>query len=186
MFRSLVLLSCLLLSTGAWAVPLAVPAPPSFDASGYLLMDYHSGETLAENNADGRVEPASITKLMTAYIVYAALKSGSIGMDDEVLVSEKAWRMYGSRMFIEVGTRVPVHELLRGMIVQSGNDATVALAEHVAGTEEAFVDMMNAQAQAMGLTGTHYMNATGWPDPQHYTAARDIDCDIVNLLRDSF
>lgn len=174
MSRALLLFSLLLAATLVQAAPMPLPAPPSLDAAAYILVDFQSGDVLAEQDADERVEPASITKLMSAYLVYSALHSGAVSMDDEVLVSEKAWRMQGSRMFIEVGTKVRVRDLLKGMIVQSGNDATVALAEHVAGTEEAFVDMMNAQAQALGLTGTHYANATGWPDPDHYTTARDI------------
>lgn len=153
---------------------LPTPPAPSFDASSYLLIDANSGRVLAQNNADERIEPASITKIMTAYVIYDALRSGAISMDDEVLISEKAWRMYGSRMFVEVGKRVKLSDLLMGLIVQSGNDASVALAEHVAGTEDAFVAMMNAQAQALGMSNTHYMNVTGLPDPQHYTSAQDI------------
>jgi D-alanyl-D-alanine carboxypeptidase (penicillin-binding protein 5/6) len=178
------LLLLLLLAPLAATAALPVPAPPSFKASSYLLVDFYSGETLAELEADASVEPASITKIMTAYLVYGAIQSGQISMQDEVLVSEKAWRTYGSRMFIEVGKRVSVEDLLRGIIVQSGNDATVALAEHVAGTESAFVDMMNAQAQALGMTGTQYRNATGLPDPEHYTTARDIAILARALIRD--
>jgi D-alanyl-D-alanine carboxypeptidase (penicillin-binding protein 5/6) len=129
---------------------------------------------LAGKNADERLAPASITKLMTAYVVFKALAEGHIGLEDQVLISEKAWRMEGSRMFIEVGKRVKVDALLKGMIIQSGNDASVALAEHVAGSEEAFVNIMNAEVANLGLANTHYVNATGLPDPQHYTTARDI------------
>lgn len=175
----------LLWSAGVLATPaIPVPAPPSFDASGYLLVDFHSGRVLAERSQDDRVEPASITKLMTAYVVYTALESGTISTDDQVLVSEKAWRTYGSRMFIEVGKRVKVSELLRGIIIQSGNDASVALAEHVAGTEGAFANMMNAQAQSLGMTATNYVNATGLPDENHYTSARDIATLTRALIHD--
>ncbi len=166
------------------AAPRMMPAAPSFEASSYLLVDHHSGRILAERDADARIEPASITKIMTSYVIYGALKDGTISLDDEVLVSEKAWRMYGSRMFIEVGKKVKLSELLAGLIVQSGNDASIALAEHLAGTEEAFVSLMNAQAQALGLTNTHYVNATGLPHEDHYTTARDIATLSRALIRD--
>jgi len=166
------------------AAPSVVPPPPKLDAKSYILMDYDSGEILAEKNPDERVEPASITKMMTAYLVDQELERGNITLDDLVPISEKAWRMKGSRMFVEVGSKVPLRELLKGMIIQSGNDATVALAEHIAGTEEAFVDMMNAQAQALGLTGTHFANSTGWPDPDHYSTARDLAMLARALIHD--
>ncbi|MDD3518521.1 MAG: D-alanyl-D-alanine carboxypeptidase [Chromatiales bacterium] len=163
---------------------LPVAAPPSVEARGYLVMDFHSGAVLAEREADSRMEPASITKIMTAYVIYRELKNGSIGLEDEVRISEKAWRMGGSRMFVEVNTRVKLKDLLKGMIVQSGNDATVALAEHVAGSEEAFVSLMNQQAKALGMNDTHYTNSTGWPDPELYTTARDIARLAHALIRD--
>ncbi len=156
------------------AAALPVPKPPAVGARGYILEDYHSGRVLAEKNADQRMEPASITKLMTAYVLFKEIKAGSIGLDDQVTVSERAWRMPGSRMFIEVGKQVSVEDLLQGMIVQSGNDATVALAEYLAGTEETFADYMNRYAQELGLKGSHFVNSTGLPDPEHYTTARDI------------
>ncbi|MBD3618763.1 MAG: D-alanyl-D-alanine carboxypeptidase [Chromatiales bacterium] len=164
----------LLVSMSVSAAPAIIPAPPSVPATSYLLIDFHSGKTLAEKDADMRVEPASITKLMSGYVLYRALASGSIALDDEVLVSEKAWRTYGSRMFIEVNHRVKLSDLLRGMVVQSGNDATVALAEHLAGSESGFVAMMNAEAQRLGMTGTQFANATGMPHADHYTTAHDI------------
>lgn len=170
LFASLLLLVSLSVS----AAPAIIPAPPSVPATSYLLIDFHSGKTLAEKDADMRVEPASITKLMSGYVLYRALASGSIALDDEVLVSEKAWRTYGSRMFIEVNHRVKLSDLLRGMVVQSGNDATVALAEHLAGSESGFVAMMNAEAQRLGMTATHFANATGMPHEDHYTTAHDI------------
>ncbi len=161
-----------------------VPAVPKIDARGYVLMDYDSGKIIAEKRADERMEPASLTKLMSAYIVFDELKRGKISLDDKVLISEKAWRMQGSRTFVEVGKRVPVETLLKGMIVQSGNDATVALAEYVAGDESVFATMMNQMAQQLGMTGTHFVNATGLPDPDHYTTARDMAILAQALIRD--
>lgn len=170
---SLLIASLLATKVMAAAQP-PVPAPPPIGAEGYLLIDHHSGRVLAEKNADKRLEPASITKIMTAYIVFRQLAEGDIGLDDEVLISEKAWRTPGSRTYVEVGSKVSVESLLKGMIVQSGNDATVALAEYIGGTEEAFVSLMNHHAQRLGMTGTHYQNSTGLPAPEHYTTAHDI------------
>lgn len=169
-------LACLaaLLSLSPTFAALPVPDAPPLAAESYLLLDYHSGRVLAEQNADQRVEPASITKLMTAYVIFQALESGSIALDDKVLISEKAWRMPGSRMFIEVGKRISVENLIKGLIIQSGNDASVALAEYVAGTENAFVSLMNNDAAQLGMTNTHFVNVTGLPDPEHYSTARDI------------
>lgn len=150
------------------------PAPPPLSARGYLLIDQHSGRVLASKAENERMEPASITKLMTAYAIFGALRAGQIELSDQVLVSEKAWRTPGSRMFIEVGKRVPVELLLQGMIVQSGNDASVALAEHVAGSEEIFAGLMNQLADQLGMTDTHYVNSTGLPAEDHYTSAADI------------
>jgi D-alanyl-D-alanine carboxypeptidase (penicillin-binding protein 5/6) len=161
-----------------------IPAPPSFSASSYILQDANSGRVLAEKNADERLEPASITKLMTTYVVYKALADGHISIDDPVLVSEKAWRMEGSRMFIEVGKRVSVDDLIKGVVIQSGNDASVALAEHIAGSESAFADMMNAEARALGLKNSHFTNATGLPGADHYMSARDIATLSAALIRD--
>jgi len=153
---------------------IAAPTPPDINAKGYLLLDFHSGRVLASKNPDERLDPASITKLMTAYAVFRAIQSGQLSLDDEVLVSEKAWRTPGSRMFIEVGKRVPVKQLLPGMIIQSGNDASVALAEHVAGTEASFAEVMNQLAAELGMTNTRYQNSTGLPAEEHYTSATDI------------
>jgi D-alanyl-D-alanine carboxypeptidase (penicillin-binding protein 5/6) len=139
---------------------------------------------LAEHNADERLPPASITKLMTSYVVSHELHAGNISLDDDVLISEKAWRMVGSRSFIEVNTKVSVEALLRGMIVQSGNDAAVALAEHIAGSEETFAQMMNQYAQQLGMVDTNYRNATGLPNTEHYTTARDIATLSAALIRD--
>ncbi len=156
------------------AAPLPVPKAPSIGAKSFMLMDYHSGHVLAEQNADEPMEPASITKMMTAYVIFTELKSGNIQLSDKVTVSEKAWRTQGSRMFIEVGSQVSVEDLLKGMIIQSGNDATVALAEHVAGTEDTFAALMNHHARELGLTGSHFVNSTGLPHPDHVSTARDI------------
>ncbi|MEW6692784.1 MAG: D-alanyl-D-alanine carboxypeptidase family protein [Pseudomonadota bacterium] len=164
------------------AMPL--PSPPTIAAKSHLLMDYHSGRVLAESNIDMRVEPASITKLMTAYIIYGAMKRGDLSPETMVNISEKAWRMQGSKMFVRVGTQVKVDDLLKGMIIQSGNDATIALAEHIAGSEEAFANMMNHEAQRLGMTGTHFVNSTGWPDPNHYSTARDIATLMKAVIRD--
>lgn len=150
------------------------PGAPEIEAKSYLLADFQSGDELAGFNPGLKVEPASITKLMTAYILYGELDKGTIKLEDEVLISEKAWKMEGSRMFVEVGKKIPLEKLLHGMIIQSGNDATMALVEHVAGTEESFVQRMNEIAAQLGMKDTHYMNATGWPAQNHYTTARDI------------
>ncbi|ESQ17510.1 MAG: hypothetical protein N838_00125 [Thiohalocapsa sp. PB-PSB1] len=158
----------------AHAQEVPVPAAPQLDARGYLLVDHNSGAILAESNADERLEPASLTKIMTAYVVFRELAKGKLSLDDEVLISEKAWRTGGSKMFIEVGKRVTISDLLHGMIVQSGNDASVALAEHIAGTEATFAELMNSHAERLGMNDTHFVNATGLPDPEHYITPRDI------------
>ncbi|KAA3629621.1 MAG: D-alanyl-D-alanine carboxypeptidase [Proteobacteria bacterium] len=166
------------------AAPLPVPAPPTIKAPSYLLIDFDSGEILAEKMADQRVEPASITKLMTSFIVLRELRAGKIQLTDQATVSEKAWRMVGSRMFIEAGKQVSIEELLKGMIIQSGNDASVALAEHVAGSETAFAELMNFQAEQLGMTGTHFVNSTGLPHDEHYMTARDIATLAAALIRE--
>ena len=153
---------------------MPVPAPPDVAAKNYYVIDFASGKVLAEKNPDVQVEPASITKIMTSYVVYKELEAGRLSMDDMVDISEKAWRMGGSRMYLEVNTSVSVHDLLKGLIVQSGNDASVALAEHIAGTEDAFVQLMNQYAVELGMENTHFVNSTGWPDKKHLTTARDI------------
>ncbi|MFC0709648.1 D-alanyl-D-alanine carboxypeptidase family protein [Azorhizophilus paspali] len=156
------------------AEPQAIPAPPQLASTAYLLMDAASGQVLIESNGDQRLPPASLTKLMTAYIATLEIKRGQIKESDLVTVSERAWRTGGSRMFIQVGTQVSVSDLLHGIIIQSGNDASVALAEHIAGSEDAFADMMNATAQRLGLSNTHFMNATGLPHAEHYSSAHDM------------
>lgn len=151
-----------------------VPAPPAVNAKSYLVQDFRSGRIIVSENIDERVEPASLTKLMTVYIAARELAAGHIHMDDKVLVSEKAWRMGGSRMFIEVNKKVSVGDLLKGIIVSSGNDASVALAEYISGSEEVFVSEMNLQAKQLGMKNTHFVNSTGWPDENHYSTARDL------------
>lgn len=154
--------------------PTFTPSAPNLDATGYILMDGTSGKILAEKQSNNRMPPASLTKLMSLYIISAAIKSGQIHLDDKVRISEKAWKTEGSRMFVKVGDEVPVRDLLQGVIVASGNDATVALAEYVAGTEEAFVALMNQQAKLLGMNGSHFIDSTGLPNPQHYSTAHDL------------
>ncbi len=178
------LFALLFLSLSLQAAPSLVPSPPAINAKAWLLIDYNSNQVLAEHNVDEQVEPASLTKMMTGYVVQKEIENGSISMDDMVLVSEKAWRMKGSRMFIEVNKRVSLRDLLKGMIIQSGNDASVALAEHVAGSEDAFVQLMNQYARSLGMNGTHYMNSTGWPEKNHYTTVRDLAILARALIRD--
>ena len=172
--RALLFLCALLLAATANADIRPTPAPPVIGATSYLLVDADTGYELATLKPDERVPPASLTKLMTSYVVFHSLRSGQISLDDEVTISEKAWRMKGSRMFIEVGKRVRVQDLLMGVIVSSGNDASVALAEYVAGSEDVFAALMNQYAQRLGMTGTNFVNATGLPDPNHYVTTRDI------------
>jgi len=161
-----------------------VPAPPKINAKAHLLMDYKTGGILAENNIDTPLEPASLTKIMTSYVVAHELKEGNISLKDEVVVSEKAWKMAGSRTFIEINKKIPLETLLMGVVIQSGNDAAVALAEHASGSEEVFADLMNEHAERLGLRNTHFVNATGLPDPNHYTTARDLAALSVAFIRD--
>ncbi len=173
--KRLVLFLCLLLAGNTvFAQARPVPAPPIIGATSYLMIDAKSGQELASLKPDTPVPPASLTKLMTTYVVFHAIADGRITLEDEVTISEKAWRMQGSRMFIEVGSQVRVKDLLLGVIVQSGNDASVALAEHVSGSESVFVQEMNQYAQQLGMPSTHFVNATGWPDDNHYSTARDL------------
>jgi D-alanyl-D-alanine carboxypeptidase (penicillin-binding protein 5/6) len=175
--KSVSLLFCvlaLLMPATLWGAARPIPEPPELNATSYFLVDYDSGQVLAEKNPDDPVEPASITKLMTAYLVDKAIADGDVTLADMVTISEKAWRMQGSKMFVEVGKQVSVEDLLKGLIIQSGNDASVALAEHIAGSESAFAGYMNHQAKLLGMNNTNYVNATGWPDENHYSSARDI------------
>ena len=161
-----------------------VPPPPAIAARSFLLLDFHSQQTLAGHNAAERVEPASLTKLMTAYLTFSALKQKQIQPAQIGPVSERAWKAEGSRMFIEPKKPVTVEELMRGMIVQSGNDACIALSELIAGSEEAFAQMMNTQAQKLGMINTHFVNSTGLPDAKHYSTAQDLALLAIAIVRD--
>lgn len=161
-----------------------VPAPPKVNASSYVVMDFHSGERLVDVNIEKRLPQASLTKIMTVYIVAMALADGTIALDDEVLVSEKAWRTGGSKMFIEVNKKISVDDLLNGVIIQSGNDASIALAEYLSGTEERFAVLMNKQARRLGMNNTHYVNSTGLPHSDHYSTAWDLAILARAMIRD--
>jgi len=184
LLRLFSVLFLLLLNQQLFAAAKPIPKVPEIAASSFILMDFKSGKILAEKNPDKKVEPASITKLMTAYLVDKALEAGDISLTDEVTISEKAWRMKGSKMFVEVGKQVSVEKLIEGMIIQSGNDATVALAEHVAGTEKAFAEYMNHQAKLLGMDNSQFKNSTGWPHKEHYSTARDIAILSQAIIRD--
>lgn len=160
------------------------PPPPQIAANAWVLMDLTANQPIASHDANQRVEPASLTKLMTAYLTFEALEKKAISVTQQVPVSEKAWKTGGSRMFIEPRRPVTVAELLRGMIVQSGNDATIALAELIAGSEDVFAQMMNREAQRLGMKDTHFTNASGWPDPKHYSTANDLAVLAAAVIRD--
>lgn len=161
-----------------------IPDPPSISSSNYILIDANTNRVLAEMNPDEEIEPASITKIMTGYIVSDQIQDGFITLDDEVLISENCWRKKGSRMFIEEGSRVVLLDLIKGMVIQSGNDATCAIAEHVAGSEDNFVDLMMRYAKKMALDNTSFINPTGWPDADHYSSAKDIAKLSTLLIKD--
>ncbi len=164
---------------------ILIPAAPKLSAKSYFLQDFDSGRVLAEKNADAKLPPASLTKIMTVYIVFRELANGHLTLDEQVTVSKKAWRTPGSRMFIEVNKQVTVKDLLKGVIIQSGNDACVALAEHVAGDEATFAQLMNQHAQRLNMINTHFSNSMGLPDPEHYTTARDLAI-LTRALIDEF
>jgi D-alanyl-D-alanine carboxypeptidase (penicillin-binding protein 5/6) len=172
--RKITLFILLLSFSSVYAAIIPVPSPPKLSAKSYILIDFNSGRVLADKNPDKKIEPASITKMMTVYIIYKELESGRLSMDEEVIISKKAWRMRGSKMFIEVGKKVTVADLLKGIVIQSGNDATVAMAEHIAGSESTFADYMNQYAKTLGMNDTNFLNSTGWPDKGHLTTAKDI------------
>ena len=158
----------------ATAIPVKTPGPPQLDVKAFILIDAKTGKVLAEKNADERIEPASLTKMMTMYVASEAIVRGQITMNDQVLISHKAWKTDGSKMFVRVGERVPLNELIKGIIVQSGNDACVAMSEHVAGSESSFVEMMNQTAKQLGMNDTHFVDSTGLPNADHYSTARDL------------
>ncbi|ROO25096.1 D-alanyl-D-alanine carboxypeptidase family protein [Salinisphaera orenii] len=181
LFHAVVLL---FVATPVLAASLPIPEPPNLEARSYILVDFDSGQVLAAKNAEKAIEPASITKLMTTYILFDEIDQGNIALDDKVTISEKAWQMGGSKMFIEVGEQVSVDDLLHGMITSSGNDATVALAEHVGGTESSFADYMNQYARDLGLTDSHFVDASGWPHEDHVMSAHDIARLLGAIVRD--
>ncbi len=182
--KCVLLLLFMIPSLTAIAENAVVPAPPQIAADSYVLMDYHSNRILMEKNSSARVEPASITKLMTAYVVFNEIKKGQLSLSDTATISEKAWRTGGSKMFIEVDKQVNIEDLIRGMIVQSGNDASIALAEHIGGSEEVFASMMNKAAADLGMNNSHFKNATGLPEEDHYVSAYDVALLGQALVRD--
>ncbi len=179
----LILLSIALFQT-ALAAPRIIPAPPQLATEGHILLDAATGTVIIEENAEMRLPPASLTKIMTSYIIASEIQQGRISLDDLVPISVKAWKMEGSRMFIREGTEVKVADLIRGIVIQSGNDASVAMAEFIAGDENAFADVMNQVAQKLGMTRTQFKNATGLPDEGHYTTAKDLSILARALIRD--
>ena len=175
---------CMGLASSSYAAQALVPQPPQLAAKAYILIDALTGEVIVENNADQLLPPASLTKLMTAYILDYEVAAGNVSLEDQVRISEKAWRTKGSRMFIQEGTFVKLEDLMRGIIIQSGNDASVAVAEHIAGSEEAFADLMNLHAVRLGMTQTNFKNATGLPANGLETTARDLAILARAIIRD--
>ena len=163
---------------------VSTPSAPTIDAAAYILQDYHTGKVLAENNADAKLAPASLTKIMTVYVVFTELSNGHLHLEDMVTISEKAWKTSGSRMFVELGNQIKVEDLLKGVIIQSGNDASVALAEHVGGNEETFAEMMNQHAIRLGMANSHFKNSDGLPVEDHYTTARDLAILTTALIKE--
>ncbi len=178
------LLLLLLIFSQANASPAIIPAPPQLAASGYLLIDARTGKALVEQNAEQRLPPASLTKIMTSYVAAKELALGTISLEDEVDISVEAWRTEGSRMFVREGTKVRLEDLIRGIVIQSGNDASVAVAEHIAGSEAAFADVMNQYAVQLGMVGTNFANSTGLPDDSHYTTAHDLALLTTALINE--
>ena len=175
-------LSIFSLSSLIYSEESFIPKPPSLNASNYILIDSVSGRILAENGADERIEPASITKIMTGYVAADQISKGFVNLDDEVLISENCWRKGGSKMFIREGTRVLLSDLMKGMVIQSGNDASCAIAEHVAVSEEGFVELMQLYVEELGMNNTQFKNVSGWPDPEHFSSARDLALLTKSLI----
>ena len=175
-------LSIFSLSSFIYSEESFIPKPPSLNASNYILIDSVSGRILAENGADERIEPASITKIMTGYVAADQISKGFVNLDDEVLISENCWRKGGSKMFIREGTRVLLSDLMKGMVIQSGNDASCAIAEHVAVSEEGFVELMQLYVEELGMNNTQFKNVSGWPDPEHFSSARDLALLTKSLI----
>ncbi len=166
------------------AAPRIIPKAPSVNAKAHILMDANSGHIITEHSSHDRLAPASLTKIMTSYALFSELKQGNITLEDPVTISEKAWRTGGSKMFIEVGDKISVDDLLKGMVISSGNDASVALAEHVGGAEETFAQLMNQYGEILGMKNSHFQNATGMPGDEHYTSASDMAILSQALIRD--
>jgi D-alanyl-D-alanine carboxypeptidase (penicillin-binding protein 5/6) len=185
-FPVLLFFSLLIATTAANAedAEITTPAAPTIAASGYILMNYNTGKVLAENNADVKLAPASLTKIMSVYVVFREISNGHLHLDDLVTISQKAWETPGSRMFIEVGNQVKVEDLLKGVIIQSGNDASVALAEHIAGDETTFAAMMNQHAERLGMKNSHFEDSNGLPIENHYTTARDLALLTQALIKE--
>lgn len=183
LFRNIFILVLSLVCAGS-ALAQQQPVPPALAAKSWLLLEMGSGQMLTAEKPDERLEPASLTKLMTAYLTFSAIHKKTIALTQPLPVSEKAWRTGGSKMFVRVDTQVPVEDLIKGMIVQSGNDACVTLAEAIAGSEENFAQMMNREAQRLGMKSSSFRNSTGLPDPEHYTTARDLSILAGALIRD--
>ena len=175
-------LSIFSLSSLIYSEESFIPKPPSLNATNYILIDSVSGRILAENGADERIEPASITKIMTGYVAADQISKGFVNLDDEVLISENCWRKGGSKMFIREGTRVLLSDLIKGMVIQSGNDASCAIAKHVAVSEEGFVELMQLYVEKLGMNNTQFKNVSGWPDPEHFSSARDLALLTKSLI----
>lgn len=183
------LLTCTILFSTFVESQSFVPDSPPLDVKSYILLEPNTGTVIAEFNSDDAIEPASMTKIMTSYVVADQIENGLISLDDEVLISEKAWRMQGSKTFIEAGKRVKVSDLLKGIMIQSGNDASVAIAEYAGGTENGFVDLMNAYAASLGMENTYFQNSTGLPDENHFSSARDLanlTSNYINKFPDEY
>jgi serine-type D-Ala-D-Ala carboxypeptidase (penicillin-binding protein 5/6) len=163
--------------------PALKPAPPVIAASSYILQDFNSGKVLAENNADAKLAPASLTKILTVYVAFKEIKNGRLHLDDLATISEAAWKTGGSKMFVKVNDKVKVEDLLKGIIIQSGNDASVAIAEHIAGNEASFAELMNQHAAQLGMTNSHFENSDGLPSDGHYTTARDLTKLTTALIK---
>ncbi|MGR8941797.1 MAG: D-alanyl-D-alanine carboxypeptidase family protein [Gammaproteobacteria bacterium] len=168
----------------AETVDIQTPAPPTINAKAYIVQDFQTGKVMAENNADEKLAPASLTKIMTVYVVFRELANGHLHLDDLATISKKAWSTQGSRMFVEVNSQVKIEDLLKGVIIQSGNDASVALAEHIAGDEATFADLMNQHAARLGMKNSHFKNADGLPVEDHYTSARDLAIVTTALIKE--
>lgn len=174
----------LFLNSAGAANKILIPVAPRVAAKSYILLDFNSGKVLADKNDEVQLAPASLTKIMTVYVIFRELSKGYLTLDEKVTISQKAWQTSGSRMFVEVNKRVAIEDLLQGVIIQSGNDASVALAEHVAGDESAFAAMMNQHALRLGMMNTHFENSTGLPDINHYTTARDLATLTIAVIKE--